>query len=495
MKKLVYLIILLTSLSTACNQQPEKTIEVNGVNLVYEVTGKGQPVILIHGNGGSHHDLDTLNAQLAKAGYKVYALDSRGQGANAPLPEYHYADMAEDVFQFCEALGIEKPYVFGWSDGGIIGLELEIAHPGTIRKMMICGANITTDCAADPESWNTYMEAHAENNPLVRMMRDEPNITAKELSTIKCPVLVCAGEFDMISEAHTRTIANSIPGSRLMLVPGGDHVSYIYNNPRAGVIFLDFLENFSEPRVHAHRGGRYEQEENTMEAFRATYDAGCHCFETDVHITSDGEFVIMHDANVSRMTDGEGVIETMTAEEIRSLTTKEGNKVPFLDELLGYFNSKEKMYVELEMKTMDTTYYSRELIEQYCDGIYEKVMSDKPASSTYLFTSFDERPLLYLKSKYPDAELMYISGKPCSRELVDHCVELGVPRLACTVDGSTRAAVRYAHHEGLLVSIWPGYAVEDSILGAALGADQLCTDIPVELMTYLREHDINIRYR
>lgn len=492
MRKTICLFALLSLLAVSCSK--EKTIEVNGVSLVYEVSGKGEPVLLIHGNGGSHHDLDTLNAQLVKAGYKVYAPDSRGQGANAPLDEYHYADMAEDMFQFCEKLKIEKPLVFGWSDGGIIALELEMAHPGTIRKMMICGANITTDCAADPESWNAYISANADK-PLVRLMRDEPNINKKDLGAIACPVLVAAGEFDMISETQTRMIVNAIPLSKLMLVPGEDHVSYIYNNPKAGEIFLDFVENFASPRIHAHRGGRYEQEENTLEAFRATYEAGCHCFETDVHITTDGEYVIMHDSNVSRMTDGEGDIETMTAEEIRSLTTKEGNKVPFLEDILEYFNSKDKTYLEFEMKTTDTKYYDQELIEKYCDGLYKKVMENKPEKSTYLLTSFDERPLLYLKENYPDADLLLISAAPCSRELVDHCVSLGIKRLAFTTDGTTRASIRYAHHQGLFVTIWPGGKVEDTILGAALGADHLCTDIPVEVMTYVKAHDIPIRYQ
>lgn len=491
----IYILIAAACLQAACCISQEKVVEVNGVSLAYEVSGEGSPVVLLHGNGGSHHDLDTLSAQLVKAGYKVYALDSRGQGANAPLSEYHYADMAEDVFQFCEKLGLRKPAVFGWSDGGIVALELEIAHPGTVRKMMVCGANVTTDFAADPEGWNAYLAENADMNPLVRMMRDEPTINRSELASISCPVLVCAGQHDLISEAHTRHIANSIPGSRLMLVPGEDHISYILNNPRAGVIFLDFLENFGEPRIHAHRGGRYEQEENTLEAFAATYETGCSCYETDVHITSDGELVIMHDGNVARMTDGEGDIETMTADEIRALTTKGGHKVPFLKDLVDFFNSKGMAYVEFEMKTTDTRYYDQSTIEKYCDAIYRTVMKDKPAESTYLFTSFDERPLLYLQSKYPDADLLLISGSPCTKELVDHCVSLGISRLGCTVDGTTRAGVRYAHHEGLFVTLWPGGSVEDSILAAALGADQLCTDIPAEVISYIKAHDIPIRYR
>ncbi len=76
------------------------TVEVNGVSLFYAAEGSGKPVILLHGNGGSHNDLETTHRELAQAGYMVYALDSRGQGANKPLPEYHYKDMAADVYEF-----------------------------------------------------------------------------------------------------------------------------------------------------------------------------------------------------------------------------------------------------------------------------------------------------------------------------------------------------------------------------------------------------------
>lgn len=217
----------------------EQVAEVNDVSLVYEVMGEGRPVVLLHGNGGSHHDLDTLSAQLVGAGYRVWALDSRGQGANVPLTEYHYKDMAEDVFAFCRMFGIERPIVYGWSDGGIVALLLEIMHPGTVSCMAISGANISPDCAADPDVWASFTADSL--NPLVAMMLHEPNISPEEMASIQCPVLVCAGENDLISEEHTRMIAAQLPKGELLLLPGEDHSSYIWHNPKMGEILLDFL--------------------------------------------------------------------------------------------------------------------------------------------------------------------------------------------------------------------------------------------------------------
>ena len=84
-------IVLLASLSCSCTGHYESytdTISVNGTTLFYAAEGHGKPVILLHGNGGSHNDFEVTTRQLAQAGYMVYALDSRGQGANQPVEEY-----------------------------------------------------------------------------------------------------------------------------------------------------------------------------------------------------------------------------------------------------------------------------------------------------------------------------------------------------------------------------------------------------------------------
>lgn len=239
-------IALLLCLMTECNtyQNYIGTIELNGQSLFYAVEGKGKPVVLIHGNGGSHNDLDTAQHQLAQAGYTVYAMDSRGQGANTPLAEYHYKDMAEDVLAFIRAKGLHRPAVYGWSDGGIIALELESMHPGTCSIIVTSGANITAQNAISHEM-EIEIFGTRENwdslPPLVRLMHDEPNMTRDDMQKIQIPVLVCAGEHDLILPAHTRLIAESLPQGEMLIVPGEDHGSYIWHNPKMGEILLDFF--------------------------------------------------------------------------------------------------------------------------------------------------------------------------------------------------------------------------------------------------------------
>ncbi|MBO4571427.1 MAG: alpha/beta hydrolase [Bacteroidales bacterium] len=232
-----------TPLRFKCRHFPEtiKYADVNGQHLLYAVRGpeNGRPVVLLHGNGGSHRSLATQAMELALAGYRVYSPDSRGQGANPPLDEYHYADMAEDTFQFIKLLGLDKPAVYGWSDGGIIALMLESEHPGTCGLIAVSGANLFPDCGPGFEEFKAWILS--ENTPVALMMLSEPDIDPASLAAIKCPTLVVAGENDLISEEHTRLIADSIPGSELVIVPDADHGSYIKKNPRMGRLLLDFF--------------------------------------------------------------------------------------------------------------------------------------------------------------------------------------------------------------------------------------------------------------
>ena len=230
-------------LSLGCLKYPEATdyVDVNGQRLLYAVRGpeNGKSVVLLHGNGGSHKSLATQAKQLARKGYRVYSPDSRGQGANPPLEEYHYADMAEDSYQFIKALGLEKPAVYGWSDGGILVLMLEMAHPGTCGLGAISGANLNPDCGPGFEEFQKWILE--QGTPLAMMMLKEPDINPADLSVIKCPMLVTVGDRDLISVEHTHLISDNIPGAELIVVPHATHSSFIKKNPRMGRLLLDFL--------------------------------------------------------------------------------------------------------------------------------------------------------------------------------------------------------------------------------------------------------------
>lgn len=239
-------------------------------------------------------------------------------------------------------------------------------------------------------------------------------------------------------------------------------------------------------RFFSHRGGRMEFDENTIPAFEASYKAGYRGYETDIRMTKDGKLVILHDSNLTRTTDTEGVVEQMTEAQIRKARTKKGNRVMFLDELMDWLDSKgDVTYVEFELKTTPVDLYPEERLREYCDKLYERVMRNKPEGATYLFTSGDYRGLRYLQQKHPGVQMLLITGKPCNDETIALCKAMGIDRLGATMDGTSRAAVKKAHEQGLIVSLWPGQSTADAMLGVYLGADFLCTDIPVEVKGFM----------
>lgn len=217
-------------------------IEVNGVRLHYAAAGRGRPVVLVHGNGEDHHLFDREISQLVEAGYRVYAPDSRGHGANEPLSEYHYDDMAEDIYQLIRALKLDKPALYGHSDGGIIALLLELHHPGTLGIMAISGTNLSPQ-GLIPSFIEEYTEINEKKpDPLITLMLTEPHIDPLELRRIAVPVLVTAGENDLILREETDRVAANLPDSRQVIVEGADHGSYIVDSEVMGELLIQFLK-------------------------------------------------------------------------------------------------------------------------------------------------------------------------------------------------------------------------------------------------------------
>lgn len=211
------------------------------VTLSYEKTGTGNPVILLHGNGEDHGIFDRTAALLAER-FTVYALDSRGHGKSSPVREYHYEDMAEDVFQFIVRLGLKTPAVYGFSDGGIVGLLLAVHHKHLLSRLVVSGAN------ADPRGLKGSVRLSMalgylfSRSPKVKMMLHEPHITREMLRSICTETVITAGEFDMVTQKHTEYLHDNIPGSTLKIFKKETHGSYIVHSEKIASYLLEVLE-------------------------------------------------------------------------------------------------------------------------------------------------------------------------------------------------------------------------------------------------------------
>ncbi len=222
------------------------TIQINNILFHYQKAGSGKPVVLVHGNGEDHTIFKAEIEQLVSAGYCVYAPDSRGHGAtgasNPPVTEFHYADMADDICAFIRALNLEKPAYYGFSDGGIIGLLLELRHPGTVGIMAISGTNLSPE-GLDESFVTECREMYEKSpNPLTALMLNEPHIDSALLHNITIPVLITAGEHDLIKAEETLRIAERLPYSKLTIVENADHGDYVVNSEIMGELLIQFLE-------------------------------------------------------------------------------------------------------------------------------------------------------------------------------------------------------------------------------------------------------------
>ncbi|MBS0210215.1 MAG: glycerophosphodiester phosphodiesterase [Planctomycetes bacterium] len=240
------------------------------------------------------------------------------------------------------------------------------------------------------------------------------------------------------------------------------------------------------PFHFAHRGGAYEFEENTLFAFKSSYEKGIRGYELDVRLTNDGELVVLHDDSLDRTHHGKGPVEHLNADEARKVRSRKQNEpLLFLDTLLAYLKDKPGMYVEFEMKTSNKELYPDSRITNYAAKLHQKVTAFVPQGSTYIFTSFDQRPLKAIKQIDANADIMLIKGGPLTPELMEAARAIGSKRIAAKMEGTTRLAVLEAQKQGFIVTGWPGHNLKDYFLGLGLGVDAICSDVPVQVQEYI----------
>ncbi len=207
-------------------------IQLDGQILYYEKCGEGERnIILLHGNGEDHSIFDELVKKITE-GNTVYAIDSRGQGLSATPAEYHYEDMAADLLGFIHALKIDRPTVFGFSDGGITALMAASREPDLLQKVVAAGANSNPKGLTLSARSEIKRQFKKDGSPLTEMMLKEPELTDEMLRRITCPVLLLAGQHDMVKEKDTKRIAAAIPSCQVEILRGEDHGSYVIHSDK-----------------------------------------------------------------------------------------------------------------------------------------------------------------------------------------------------------------------------------------------------------------------
>jgi pimeloyl-ACP methyl ester carboxylesterase len=219
------------------NKAAGKYYDIRGFKMYCEVYGEGQPLLIIHGNGGSINNFVYQIPYFSKK-YKVIIADSRAQGNSADNGDsLTYEMMADDYAALLDAMKIDSADVIGWSDGGINALLLAIRHPEKVKKLAATGANLVPDTTAVPkEIWNmvdpTYKMLKAKANKtaeeknqykLFRLLVEQPHISLSDLHKISCPSLIIGGDHEVIKPEHTLLIFQNIHKAYLWILPDSGH--------------------------------------------------------------------------------------------------------------------------------------------------------------------------------------------------------------------------------------------------------------------------------
>ncbi|HSR04056.1 MAG TPA: glycerophosphodiester phosphodiesterase [Proteiniclasticum sp.] len=237
--------------------------------------------------------------------------------------------------------------------------------------------------------------------------------------------------------------------------------------------------------IYAHRGNSSVYPENTMSAFRSAIDLGVHGIETDVHLTKDGELVITHDEEISRVSDGKGMIKDLTYKELLAFDfgswkgeEYKGEKIVKLTQLLDLLENQEIM-LNIEIKMGFLLY----------PGIEEKlleVLTERGFLHRIIFSSFNHYSLAKLKSLNPDALVapLYQSGL---YEPYNYALTFGASFIHPYYMAMDRSIVEESHKKNIKVNLWTVNDTDKVSYYKDLGIDGLITDYPEELLTKLKE--------
>ncbi|MCA0980370.1 glycerophosphodiester phosphodiesterase [Exiguobacterium aestuarii] len=189
----------------------------------------------------------------------------------------------------------------------------------------------------------------------------------------------------------------------------------------------------------AHRGVMALQPENTMSAFRLALDTGADGIETDVHLTKDGELVLIHDETLERTTDGSGLVSSYTLDELRrfnaGVRSSQQEVIPTLQELLELVRG-ESIRLNLEVKTDVLRYVGIE------SRLLDTIEMSGINPSRVLFSSFNHETIHRLKKMRPDIEAAILLAQPLY-DIVGYLESVGADSVHPHIDRITDEEIRF----------------------------------------------------
>ncbi len=264
---------LLTGPALVEAQAVGRRVEVRGMQMYYEVSGAGDPLIVLHGAYMNIPSMGAIIPKLAET-HRVYALELQGHGRTTDIDRpITYPNLADDVAAFMDAVGLEQADVFGYSMGAVAGLQLAIRHPDKVNKLVAASGAYDADgwqpefkafipqmtvemfvampfaeeyrkLAADPEGFPALVEK-------LIALEHEPMAWGEDVRKLTVPVLIITGDADVATLEHAVAMfrllgggvmgdmGKPLPASRLAVLPATSHTAVIMQP--------DLLHAFIEP--------------------------------------------------------------------------------------------------------------------------------------------------------------------------------------------------------------------------------------------------------
>jgi pimeloyl-ACP methyl ester carboxylesterase len=235
--------------------------EINGMQMYYEVSGEGDPLIVLHGAHMNIPSMGGIIPRLAET-HRVYALELQGHGRTTDIDRpITYPNLADDVAAFMEAVNIEKADVFGYSMGAVTGLQLAIRHPEKVNRL------VAASVAYDFEGWQPAfrdfipqmtvemflslpfaeqyraLAPNPDGYPVLAekliALETEPMAWEEDVRGLSVPMLIITGDADVATLEHSVELfrllggggmgdmGQPLPASRLAVLPATSHTAVI----------------------------------------------------------------------------------------------------------------------------------------------------------------------------------------------------------------------------------------------------------------------------
>lgn len=259
--------VVLSTTMAGAGETKREYIDIDGLKMYYEVHGQGRPLVLLHGAFGTADSWDAILPHLVPS-RQVIVIEQQGHGRtldrHGPL---RIEKMADDTAMLLRSIGVKSADVFGYSNGGLVGLSVAMRHPGLVNRLAVLGAHVGSvkacyernvflqlmalpDDFAPPALRDPYDRVSPDKSrwpvlvkKIKELARDFRGFSASEVRSIQAPTLIMQGDRDVVRPEHAVEMMRLIPNSRLAVLANADHF-ILQQQPEAVTrVLVSFLDS------------------------------------------------------------------------------------------------------------------------------------------------------------------------------------------------------------------------------------------------------------